>query len=1097
MEWRYDWGLFVVNATGGIILIYTTFSKSASAYWLVDLCCCIPRLYFQVQARRTIKADQEIVDQAWHALVSDPSTHATLIQLQSLSDARSPRLDAAALLRHRTWSNQSASASHLNVGMLVINEVQDVQQHADEGRQSGMRAMGGPDNCADGTKTDVCSYVTCLDQLCFQAVVVTPMFIEKMQILAEASGGCLLGEGEGAGQILVPWEDAAIADARLQGCMHWTPTKSADTAIGKAIQKFEGDPSFVVDLVEQIIVFDNVDSQMQCLRLLDYDQGLRVLRVQNTQTLDQEPDEYCMRSILVFLVLSTPAACDIGVSGHVCQLRLVLKDVWSLFDAPMLARYQAYRRSLYMKRPIAGLPRCLRSGVRHERASGSETIQTGEDNELGAIEEGRAGGDRENASSASTRGIEQSCTRHTCPKCLQGTEAGQEGEFWQGVQGQLMTPRIRAILQWKCSWPGDALHRKLYDCKAGFASAGWASIFFSSNPITSSFAKWQFRVINLFCGLACMFQLLKPGGLVDEMSTNNFVSARHFRFAVTQPRHGINNTIMSPGIGTLSLMRDGCPLPADDTLLAVQDASAYLSVRQDAEPVSVNGFAFRTAGDEAFDPVGFEFSACKNISVINPIDCDKWSVVGSSECLFGAYSLRCFVVKNGIFATSTARNVLHQFDLRSPLWHSLHVILRLLFISLGMVGSSIIGYYGYLHTARRFYAWVIFFGNGLINGFPLAIGHFVQYAGTNQAWTGFYPLFGAIIFGLYLGGVCLMCEEMLFKAGYFSVFGIVSLTMSAASVLEGLLLYHGGDYWMFTAARGAWIEVLMLLLAWLLITFFRRGSIHQARKGIKDDVELYDSKWNKLIMTLDAENLLQKLQRLTELYGGSTNMPAMVQHSVLPGGAQGSSVFRQKRLPAFQPRVVPQYWENVHSVAVSSLDQLYLQAQLSWPVFNEFVIRWAANSGGQIDDGGCGELVPVTPGQSHRISGTPLKGVRRAVEKAQRSYHQDVSRLVDVVRQSIVFPRLEDLCTCLEMICQDESVRIVRIKNRLACDHPSDTSGGYRDVAVNLLIENEETISLGVRGHVYELQLLLEPFYRLKSVCGHKRYVTYRNMRAE
>jgi len=63
--------------------------------------------------------------------------------------------------------------------------------------------------------------------------------------------------------------------------------------------------------------------------------------------------------------------------------------------------------------------------------------------------------------------------------------------------------------------------------------------------------------------------------------------------------------------------------------------------------------------------------------------------------------------------------------------------------------------------------------------------------------------------------------------------------------------------------------------------------------------------------------------------------------------------------------------------------------------------------------------------------------------------------------------------------------------------YDATSSGGYRDVAVNVVIVTEEAVQLGVSGHVCELQLILEGFSLLKSEDGHRRYVEYRNKRAE
>ena len=103
---------------------------------------------------------------------------------------------------------------------------------------------------------------------------------------------------------------------------------------------------------------------------------------------------------------------------------------------------------------------------------------------------------------------------------------------------------------------------------------------------------------------------------------------------------------------------------------------------------------------------------------------------------------------------------------------------------------------------------------------------------------------------------------------------------------------------------------------------------------------------------------------------------------------------------------------------------------------------------------------------------------------------QDVSRLVDLCRQSIVFETPDDLASCLEALDSDPDVRVVRVKNRLSPAYDSAASGGYRDVAVNLCIVCSTALELGVEGHICELQLVLLPFAELKVhsfACNHER----------
>jgi hypothetical protein len=88
--------------------------------------------------------------------------------------------------------------------------------------------------------------------------------------------------------------------------------------------------------------------------------------------------------------------------------------------------------------------------------------------------------------------------------------------------------------------------------------------------------------------------------------------------------------------------------------------------------------------------------------------------------------------------------------------------------------------------------------------------------------------------------------------------------------------------------------------------------------------------------------------------------------------------------------------------------------------------------------------------------------------------------LVDICRQSIIFDSVEDLMMCLNVIACDDEAVILRIKNRLNLSYNSSVSAGYRDLALNLRILNQDSIELGADTHVCELQLLLRPFAELK-----------------
>jgi hypothetical protein len=88
----------------------------------------------------------------------------------------------------------------------------------------------------------------------------------------------------------------------------------------------------------------------------------------------------------------------------------------------------------------------------------------------------------------------------------------------------------------------------------------------------------------------------------------------------------------------------------------------------------------------------------------------------------------------------------------------------------------------------------------------------------------------------------------------------------------------------------------------------------------------------------------------------------------------------------------------------------------------------------------CHQLVPcvtnlcrvscVVSGVVWHVSGG-LKSVDRSVEKLARVYKGNVSLLLDVVRQCIVFQSVTDMLEALRIIKADVDVDVVRIKNRM------------------------------------------------------------------
>eukprot|EP00282_Hemiselmis_andersenii_P006361 CAMPEP_0114125082 /NCGR_PEP_ID=MMETSP0043_2-20121206/9114_1 /TAXON_ID=464988 /ORGANISM="Hemiselmis andersenii, Strain CCMP644" /LENGTH=242 /DNA_ID=CAMNT_0001217991 /DNA_START=68 /DNA_END=793 /DNA_ORIENTATION=- len=136
------------------------------------------------------------------------------------------------------------------------------------------------------------------------------------------------------------------------------------------------------------------------------------------------------------------------------------------------------------------------------------------------------------------------------------------------------------------------------------------------------------------------------------------------------------------------------------------------------------------------------------------------------------------------------------------------------------------------------------------------------------------------------------------------------------------------------------------------------------------------------------------------------------------------------------------------------------------PLFNKYV-RW--------------DTIADDQEQVQRIKWAKIKTPSRAMEKLMRVYQGNVSRLVDLTRQSIVFEGIGDLVKCLEAILLDPEVVVLRIKNRLDKSYDSSLSAGYRDVALNVRIVSEEAIELALDTHVCEVQLILKVSFALEN----------------
>ena len=114
----------------------------------------------------------------------------------------------------------------------------------------------------------------------------------------------------------------------------------------------------------------------------------------------------------------------------------------------------------------------------------------------------------------------------------------------------------------------------------------------------------------------------------------------------------------------------------------------------------------------------------------------------------------------------------------------------------------------------------------------------------------------------------------------------------------------------------------------------------------------------------------------------------------------------------------------------------------------------------------------------------PIKTPQRCYQKVSRAYGGEFSRLVDILRATIVFRTVDNLIRAVTAISQDANVNILKVKNRFSMNfvEQGGLQSGYRDVCI-LLYGHRLT-----EGMIVEVQLNLVETFAIKSDEGHRLY---------
>lgn len=248
-----------------------------------------------------------------------------------------------------------------------------------------------------------------------------------------------------------------------------------------------------------------------------------------------------------------------------------------------------------------------------------------------------------------------------------------------------------------------------------------------------------------------------------------------------------------------------------------------------------------------------------------------------------------------------------------------------------------------------------------------------------------------------------------------------------------------------TVAFAIWITLVfggIYIVQWL-------DGIKRARLFINDDEKKYEGLWGQI--------LSQNSSDIDELSRTCAELP----------------------VPRGQPKQ-PLRGRSAANAAFANFTDLFRRAKLLDPRVQSKTAEWASS-----DD------VTDASGTPAKAAAAPLKTHERAIQKVWRAYSGHVEYLLDISRSCIICSSVAQLRMVLQLINQDENVTILRYKNRLDPTYDGRATAGYRDLSLNLKFTQETEEEEGL---VFEVQLLLEAMYAVKTDEGHANYRKFRDL---
>ena len=518
-------------------------------------------------------------------------------------------------------------------------------------------------------------------------------------------------------------------------------------------------------------------------------------------------------------------------------------------------------------------------------------------------------------------------------------------------------------------------------------------ILFSSRPVSMTLSKPWGQL--LFVSMSLQYLLEYILNLLAILYVSD-LKAAYFR--LTPPLHWRNVTESLPR--TFGLVLDGCVLDSPQTTSLDLPALAI----NFSEPVSFNGWFLN-----AFPRPGQTLNDYRLEASLNGVD---WKDVLPPPWISKeSYAL---------MPAAGDRDVARLIDMR-PAWPwTLFWSVGMLGMVFGMLVPSLLGAMGRGRQAAIAESVAVV----MLGALACVSGIYTSFISSGDSQTG-------VLY--WMMGLELFCLAWIFfterytvhlASPVFSLFGITTYFFKqshcpnpVSKVSEYLPLV-----WTVLPSVAAIVQNISryLIKRWI---FTKHAEVEKSE---------YDAVWRDICADDANIGSLESLKTISERLKIVKGCPSV--HQIHPSEAIRSVV-----------RNAP------HLQQAYSLDQLFNQGAALDPFLRRLIQRLALKCSGFFPVESEANKVEfqkwedlVKSGLERKALLAKLKPTERALEKLLRSYNCEVSRLLDVCRQSIVFEKPSDVAACLQVMAGDGELEIVRMKNRMDPAFDSNFCGGFR-----------------------------------------------------